>query len=187
HPQMTILCDWNLNDHDLAPYQVLVLANTACLGDEQAAAVRRFVDRGGGLVASLDTSLFDETGNPRDGFALGDVLGVTYQGVPRGDPAKKDDAIDPNFAKNLGPDYWEKRKGVFDFRLAAGGPLDTPRLRDSVGPDPVTFKGAAVRVAPAGEGAAVAGTIGPKSAADGPPVPSFVTHRFGKGEPVDLA
>ncbi len=66
HLPVTVINDWNLNDEDLARYRVLILPNTACLDDRQVAAVRKFVSRGGGLVASLDASLFDEFGNPRD-------------------------------------------------------------------------------------------------------------------------
>ncbi len=65
HRPLTVINDWNLNPADLSPYKVLILANTACLDDAQAAAIEQFVERGGGLVASLDTSLFDEFGNPR--------------------------------------------------------------------------------------------------------------------------
>src|SRR5581483_7066497 len=90
------------------------LANTACLDDRQAAAVARFVRDGGGLVASLDASLFDEFGTPRANFALADVLGVDYRGLP---PSSDDPReLDVNFAKAIGPDYWERRTGVFEFR-----------------------------------------------------------------------
>jgi len=66
---------------DLAGFQVLLLANEACLSDEQAAAVRRFVAAGGGLVATHETSLYDERGNRRPDFALADVFGVHYEAM----------------------------------------------------------------------------------------------------------
>ena len=37
-------------------------------------------------MASLDTSLFDEFGTPRSGFALGPVLGVKYRGLTIAEP-----------------------------------------------------------------------------------------------------
>ena len=80
HRVLTVINDWNLNPADLAPYKVLILANTACLDDAQAAAIEQFVERGGGLVASLDASLFDEFGNPRPNFALARVFGVEHRG-----------------------------------------------------------------------------------------------------------
>ena len=66
-------------------------------------------------MASLDTSLFDEFGTPRDNFALADVFGVDYRGVLTTD-ADRTEELDVNFAQAIGPDYWEKRKNVFDFR-----------------------------------------------------------------------
>ncbi|MEI6913691.1 MAG: hypothetical protein WCL39_01015, partial [Armatimonadota bacterium] len=59
HLPLTVINDWNLTPQDLAKFKVLVLPNTAVMGDAQAEAVRQFVKNGGGLVASMDTSLFD--------------------------------------------------------------------------------------------------------------------------------
>ena len=59
--------------------QVLCLANEACLSDEQVEAVRQFVKRGGGLLATHETSLYDETGRMRDDFALGDLFGAHFR------------------------------------------------------------------------------------------------------------
>jgi Hypothetical glycosyl hydrolase 6 len=56
--------------------RALVLANLGAMTDTEVAAVRAFVRRGGGLVATGATSLFDAWGDPRPDFALADVLGV---------------------------------------------------------------------------------------------------------------
>ena len=66
-------------EEELAGFKVLVLANVALMSDAQAEAVRRFVRDGGGLIATHETSLFDEKGRRRADFALADVLGVHYQ------------------------------------------------------------------------------------------------------------
>ena len=50
--------DRHLNN--LGKYKVLVLANQDALGDKQIAAIRRFVQNGGGLVATENTSLLTE-------------------------------------------------------------------------------------------------------------------------------
>ncbi|MCY2988037.1 MAG: ThuA domain-containing protein [Planctomycetota bacterium] len=60
-------------------FQVLCLANEACLSDEQATAVRKFVAAGGGLIATHETSLYDENGQRRDEFALAELFGVRYR------------------------------------------------------------------------------------------------------------
>jgi hypothetical protein len=177
HLPVAIVNDWNLSAAELAKYKVVVLPNTACLDDAQVTALREYVRAGGGLVASLDTSLFDEYGSPRKNFALADVFGVEYRGLPDDKPAAKED-IDVNFAKAIGPDYWEKRKSVFDFRQDPASWLNRDRMKTYVGAEPVTFKGPAVRVA-AGTGTKVVGTLAPKTG--GGTFPGVVTNAFGKG------
>jgi len=59
---------------------VLILPNLGALDDAQASAIRRFVERGGSLIATGQTSLFDEWGDARPDFALADLLGVSRAG-----------------------------------------------------------------------------------------------------------
>ena len=68
-------------EESLQGFRVLCLANVALMSDAQVAAVRRFVENGGGLLATHETSLYDEKGRRRDDFALADVLGVHYRSV----------------------------------------------------------------------------------------------------------
>jgi Beta-galactosidase trimerisation domain len=46
--------------HELKRYKVLVLPNTECLSDDQLALIRRYVEEGGGLVATESAGLYDE-------------------------------------------------------------------------------------------------------------------------------
>ncbi|MBN1396310.1 MAG: beta-galactosidase trimerization domain-containing protein [Pirellulales bacterium] len=59
-------------------FRVLCLANEAALSDRQIESIRKFVADGGGLVATYETSLYDEKGKPRDNLGLADVFGVEY-------------------------------------------------------------------------------------------------------------
>jgi hypothetical protein len=184
HLPVTVINDWNLNRDDLARYQVLILPNTACLDESQAAAIDEFVRKGGGLVASLDTSLFDEFGDPRENFALAETFGVDYRGLIDG--SLKSNEIDVNFAKSISPDYWEKRKNVFDFTQDPASILNQGRMKTYVGANSVTFKGPAVRVEARGPDLTVLGTLRPKSGGDGPNPPGAVSRRHGKGRVVYL-
>jgi hypothetical protein len=186
HIPLTVINDWNLASADLARYKVLILPNTACLDDTQVAAIDRFVRDGGGLVATLDTSLFDEFGTPRKNFALSDVLGVDYRGIPSA-PANVKDDIDINFAKAIGPDYWEKRKDVFDFKQDGSSFLNQGKMKTYVGDQPVTFKGAAVGVSTKGETTKVLGTLRVKSGSDGVEMPGVLCRTHGKGRVVYFA
>ena len=58
--------------------RVLVLPNAVCMSAAVADALRRFVQAGGGLVATYRTSLADEFGRPRDNFLLADLFGCDY-------------------------------------------------------------------------------------------------------------
>jgi hypothetical protein len=69
---------------DAPELDVLVLPNLAAMSDVQCGAVRRFVEGGGGLVATGETSLFDDEGRQRADFALADLLGAHATGEHRG-------------------------------------------------------------------------------------------------------
>lgn len=79
HVPFTLIPDSCLKAGELDKYKCVVLANTACIGDEQASAIRDYVNRGGSLVASYETSLYDENYQKRCDFALADVFGVSYR------------------------------------------------------------------------------------------------------------
>ena len=187
HLPLTLINDWNLNPVDLARYRVLILPNCASLDDAQTAAIEDFVRKGGGLVASLDTSLFNEYGDPRSQFSLADVFGVEYQGIPDAGPATSVEELDVNFAKAIGLDYWEKRKSVFDFQQDTESILNQGKMRTYVGPDPVTFKGPAVKVRVKDPAAKVIGTITDKSMGGSPKLPAVITRTHGKGRVVYFA
>ena len=52
-------------DGRLARYRAIVLPNVAALSDTQAALLDRYVERGGGLVATFETATYDEQGRSR--------------------------------------------------------------------------------------------------------------------------
>jgi hypothetical protein len=186
HLPLTLVNDWNLTADDLAAYKVLVLPNAACLDDRQCAAVEKFVARGGGLVASLDTGLCDEFGTPSKAPALAEVLGVRYKGLAV--VAESDDKLDENFARTLPPEYWQKRKGVWDFKRldVPDSVLASDRLAALIGNGPVTFKGPVARVEPLA-GAAVHATVRPKDVAAAVELPAVVANRYGSGRAIYFA
>lgn len=63
-------------ERDSSQFSVLVLPNLAAMSDAQAAAVKNFVARGGNLIATGHTSLFNELGDPRQDFALAELFGA---------------------------------------------------------------------------------------------------------------
>jgi hypothetical protein len=69
-------------ERDSKGLSVLILASVGGLSDAQCAAIRRFAARGGSLIATGNSSLYDEWGAPRPDFALADLLRVHSAGKP---------------------------------------------------------------------------------------------------------
>jgi hypothetical protein len=69
-----------LAPEDLAKYSALLLPNTALLSDEQCRQLRAYVDAGGSLLATFETSLYTERNQRRPDFGLADVFGIRKAG-----------------------------------------------------------------------------------------------------------
>jgi hypothetical protein len=65
-------------------FRTLILPNVASLSDAQCEQLRQFVARGGGLIATSETSLEDESGARRANFGLADLLGAKWNGRVEG-------------------------------------------------------------------------------------------------------
>ncbi len=79
HLLFDMILDEQLESDNLSSYSVLYLSNS-CLSEKQCDNICRFVDGGGTVVATQETSLFDEYGQRRDNFALADLFGVDHVG-----------------------------------------------------------------------------------------------------------
>jgi len=74
--QYDVILDRDVEPEKLSRYSLLVLPNVAVLSDAQAAAIRRFVDQGGRVIAAFETGLFDENGAPRQIPALAGAMNL---------------------------------------------------------------------------------------------------------------
>jgi len=63
-------------ERDASKFAALILPNFGSMTDTQAAAIRKFVANGGGLLATDETSLYDKWGEARSDFALSDLFGA---------------------------------------------------------------------------------------------------------------
>jgi hypothetical protein len=69
-----------LLDEAAPMYKLLILPNIAAMSDKQCAQVTEYVRNGGSIVATHETSLYDETGERRKDFGLADVFGCSFGG-----------------------------------------------------------------------------------------------------------
>ena len=80
--------DQDFTRESLRGISTLILPNAALMSEEQIEIIREYVREGGGLVASYESSLYNENGVRRPDFGLGDVFGVSFTGM------RKDTAFD---------------------------------------------------------------------------------------------
>ena len=73
-----------LDAEHLQKFRTLILPNIAALSSAQCAQLRAFVENGGGLVATYETSLYDEWGAQQSDFGLASVFGASYAGSREG-------------------------------------------------------------------------------------------------------
>jgi hypothetical protein len=71
--------DRQLDPEHVDRFKVLLLPNTAALSNQQCDRLRAYVQRGGSIVATYETSLYDEWGARRKDFGLADLFGVSFQ------------------------------------------------------------------------------------------------------------
>jgi hypothetical protein len=73
-----------LEPEQLSKYTALVLPNTALLSDQQCQQLRAYVDAGGSLLGTFETSMYTERNERRPDFGLADVFGIKKAGEVTG-------------------------------------------------------------------------------------------------------
>lgn len=76
HIPLDVLDEVSLTNGSLDRYDLVILPNIACMSDRELNAVRTYVKNGGCIVSTFETSAYNEFGEARDDFGLGDVFGV---------------------------------------------------------------------------------------------------------------
>ncbi len=74
----------NLTAEALKPYRALLIPNAAFLRDAECEAIRNYVQAGGSVLATFETSRYNEWGVAREDFGLQALFGVSVTGDPIG-------------------------------------------------------------------------------------------------------
>ncbi len=94
-----VIDDESLARADLGRYALIVLPNVACMSNAVAARLAAYVEGGGNLLATFETSAYDEYGIRRKELALAPVLGIAgtgkLSGLRRWDYMGRKGAADP--------------------------------------------------------------------------------------------
>ena len=73
-----------LGAEHLKKFRTLILPNIAALSEKQCGQLQEYVNRGGSIVATYETSLYDEWGVRRNDFGLAELFGVSFAGSTQG-------------------------------------------------------------------------------------------------------
>ena len=134
--------DQLLDREHVSQFRTLILPNIACMSDGQCEQIKTFVANGGSIVATLETSLYNEAGERRSDFGLASLFGASFAGKVEGpmlnsylnlqkDPSGK---IHPLLA-GLG-DTQRIINGTHQVHVAASGnSLPAPLLIEPTYPD----------------------------------------------------
>ncbi len=133
-------------DRDASKVSLLVLPNLAAMSNSQVEAVRSFVRKGGSLVATDETSLYDQYGDRRPDFALGDVFGAKYTG--KQDGPHRVSGLDHSYLR-LTPDVGQDVDGPSHGDEPATSAARHPVLKGFEGTNILTFGGILHEVKPA--------------------------------------
>jgi hypothetical protein len=69
-----------LDAEHVSAFKTVILPNIVAMSDAQCAQIREFVEHGGSVIATHETSLCDEFGVRRKNFGLADLFGVNFGG-----------------------------------------------------------------------------------------------------------
>jgi Hypothetical glycosyl hydrolase 6/Beta-galactosidase trimerisation domain len=76
--------DGLLDREHVDQFRTLILPNIAALSTDQCTQIQEFVERGGSVIATYETSLYNEWGVERKDFGLASLFGASFAGKKEG-------------------------------------------------------------------------------------------------------
>jgi len=76
HRIFDVIDDFQIEYGELNKYELVIFPNTACMGDQECEKIKSYIENGGNVIVSYDTSLYNEHGVERENLLLKDILGI---------------------------------------------------------------------------------------------------------------
>lgn len=79
HIPFDIISTKVLDEKHLMKYKVLILPTLTCMSEDTANALRKYASRGGSVISTFETGLYDVFGEKRNDFIIGDLIKAKIQ------------------------------------------------------------------------------------------------------------
>lgn len=80
HIPYDFIADDQVSETKLKKYNTIILPGVRCLSGKELDLIGKFVSEGGNLIATYESSLYDEKGTQRRDFGLAELFGCHYTG-----------------------------------------------------------------------------------------------------------
>jgi len=72
-----VIDDYSIEHGQLSNYELVILPDVACMSESEIENITNYVKNGGNIIATYDTSCYDDSGLPAGRLQLGEVLGIS--------------------------------------------------------------------------------------------------------------
>ncbi len=150
-------------ENNMDKYSLLILPNLAVMSGDQAQTIREFINSGGSVIATGETSLYNKWGDQREDFLLSDIFQVhssrTNHGSFSGEKKSWDDSklhsylrLFPEIRKKVDGPRWDKEPEINGTRhqilsgfektdiIPFGGSLHAVQRAENVKESDILFK-----------------------------------------------
>jgi len=80
HIPFDFLPDNQISKDRLSRYHLVILPNVKCLSDKETELLKNYVGEGGSILATYETSLYNDDGSARKDFSLSELFGCHFTG-----------------------------------------------------------------------------------------------------------
>jgi hypothetical protein len=76
HSIFDVIDDYSVEHREISKYELVILPDVACMSENEVKRIRDYVKNGGNIIATYDTSCYDDSGLPSKNMQLAEVLNI---------------------------------------------------------------------------------------------------------------